>query len=143
MEYFCYLRTAQKDRRQKNCIRKTFLGKTFDGPHIPCGASVEYFPITAEDMSRVHQFGKKRDILGRVLRAGGIWCDLLLADCRVLQELESAEVHVGIFQSLEALRQWDHSKHQTALNQHLKSEETLSWKRTLHVSRPSKVNVPA
>ena len=32
---------------------------TFKGPIIPFGAVVEYYPICAKDLSRLHQFGKK------------------------------------------------------------------------------------
>ena len=32
---------------------------TFNGPAIPFGAIVEYHPISAKDISRLHQFGSK------------------------------------------------------------------------------------
>ena len=35
------------------------FGQPFKGPIIPFGSLVEYHPITAEDQSRIHQFGKK------------------------------------------------------------------------------------
>ena len=58
-------------------------GQTFDGPSSPFGTLVEFFPITAKDKSRVHQFGKKtlNDIfLGYVSRAeGGCSGDLMMA----------------------------------------------------------------
>ena len=38
---------------------KGVLGEPFKGPIIPCGSLVEYYPITAKDQSRIHQFGKK------------------------------------------------------------------------------------
>ena len=31
----------------------------FNGPIIPFGSLVEYYPISAKDQSRIHQFGKK------------------------------------------------------------------------------------
>ena len=35
------------------------FGEPFKGPIIPFGAMVEYHPISAQDLSRRHQFGKK------------------------------------------------------------------------------------
>ena len=52
------------------------FGVPFKGPIIPFGAMVECHPISAQDLSRLHQFGKKvlpGKILGYVLYAGGIW----------------------------------------------------------------------
>ena len=49
------------------------FGESFTGPVIPFGSMVEYHPISAEDLSRIHQFGKKvlRGIfLGYALYAG-------------------------------------------------------------------------
>ena len=37
---------------------KDVLGNHFKGPLIPFGALVEYYPTTAKDQSRIHQFGK-------------------------------------------------------------------------------------
>ena len=39
------------------CERR--FGIPFNGPVIPCGAIVEYHPISAEDLSRPHQSGPK------------------------------------------------------------------------------------
>ena len=35
------------------------FGKPLKGPIIPFGSLVEYYPISAQDQSRIHQFGKK------------------------------------------------------------------------------------
>ena len=35
------------------------FGKPFKGPVIPYGAMAEYRPISAKDLSRLHQFGYK------------------------------------------------------------------------------------
>ena len=35
------------------------LEKLFKEPIVPFGSLVEYYPITAKDQSRIHQFGKK------------------------------------------------------------------------------------
>ena len=50
------------------------FGQPFEGPIIPFGSLVEYYPITAKDQSRIHQFGKKvlpGLFLGYALYAGG------------------------------------------------------------------------
>ena len=51
------------------------FGVLFNGPVIPFGAMVEYHPVSAKDLSRLHQFGSK------VIWTG----DILVAD---IQELE-------------------------------------------------------
>ena len=35
------------------------FGEPFEGPIIPLGSLVEYHPVSAKDLSRLHQFGKK------------------------------------------------------------------------------------
>ena len=49
------------------------FGEPLQGPIIPCGAMVEYRPISTRDQSRLHQFGKKvlpGTFLGYALIAG-------------------------------------------------------------------------
>ena len=57
---------------------------------FPFGSLVEYYPISAKDQSRIHQFGKKvlpGLFLGNALYAGGIWKgDIMVAD---IEELET------------------------------------------------------
>ena len=38
---------------------KDVLEQPFKGPIIPFGSLVEYYPISAKDQSRIHQFRKK------------------------------------------------------------------------------------
>ena len=48
----------------------------FNGPTILFGAVVEYHPISAKDLSRLHQFGAKvlpGIFLGYAVHAEGIW----------------------------------------------------------------------
>ena len=63
------------------------------GTTIPLGATVEYYPISARDQSRLHQFAKKvlpGIFLGYALIAGGIWQgDTWVAD---VQEVEKIDV---------------------------------------------------
>ena len=57
---------------------------------------VEYHPIFAEDLSRLHQFGPKvlpGIFFGYVLYAGGIWKgDIMVADIEELDEIDASEV---------------------------------------------------
>ena len=101
---------------------------------------VEYFSIAAEDKSKTHQFGQKRqerDALGHILRARGIWSgDFLLADCIEWQELEVTEVHAERFKRFDVLVNISHTKFPVPIwtikntrqssMKHLKSEETLN-----------------
>ena len=49
---------AQRARQDGRWQDKRY-GQKLDGPSIPPKTLVEYIPITAEDTSRLHQFGKK------------------------------------------------------------------------------------
>ena len=73
------------------------LGNLVKGPIIPSGSLVEYYPISAKDQSRIHQFGKKvlpGLFLGDALCAGGIWKgDILVADIEELETMDASEIH--------------------------------------------------
>ena len=73
------------------------FGKPFRGPIIPFRSLVEYYPITAKDQSRIHQFGKKvlpGLFLGYALYAGGIWKgDMLVADIEELETMDASEIY--------------------------------------------------
>ena len=73
------------------------FGEPFRGPTIPFGSMVEYYPISAKDQSRIHQFGKKvlpRIFLGYALIAGGIWTgDILIADLEELEKMDASEIY--------------------------------------------------
>ena len=79
----------------EDSIQKTF-GEPFNGPIIPFGSLVEYYPIYAKDQSRIHQFGKKvlpGLFLGYALYAGGIWKgDMLVADVEELETMDASEI---------------------------------------------------
>ena len=61
------------------------------------GSLVEYYPITAKDQSRIHQFGKKVFpglFLGYALYVGGIWKgDVLIADLEELETMDASEIY--------------------------------------------------
>ena len=76
---------------------KDVLGSHFEGPIIPFGSLVEYYPLTVKDQSRIHQFGKKvlsGLFLGYALYAGGIWKgDVLIADLEELETMDASEIY--------------------------------------------------
>ena len=59
IECHCYLRNVKDQLSDGKTPYKRRFGIQFNGPVIPFGAMVEYHPISAKDLSRVHQFGKK------------------------------------------------------------------------------------
>ena len=59
MEYHCYLRNIQDLLSDRKTPYERRFGIPFKGPVIPLGAMVEYHPISAKDLSRLHQFGPK------------------------------------------------------------------------------------
>ena len=58
---------------------------------------VEHHPISAEDLSRLHQFSSKvlpGKIFGHALHAGRIWKgDILVADVVELEKMDASEIH--------------------------------------------------
>ena len=84
MECHCYLRNIQDLLSDGKTPYERRFGKPFNGPIFPFGAMVEYHPISAKDLSRLHQFGPTvlpGFFLGYVLSAGGIWKgDIMVAD---------------------------------------------------------------
>ena len=59
MECYCYLRNIQDllSDGKTHYVRR--FGIPFYGRVVPFGAVVEYHPISAKDLSRIHQFGPK------------------------------------------------------------------------------------
>ena len=75
MECYSYLRNIQDFLFDWKTPYERRFGEPCKGPIIPFGSLVEYHPITANDQSRIHQFGKKvlpGLFLGYALYAGGI-----------------------------------------------------------------------
>ena len=72
-------------------------GNHAKGPIVPFGSLVEYYPKTAKDQSRIHQFGKKvlpGLFLGYALYAGRIWKgDVLIADLEELETMDASEIY--------------------------------------------------
>ena len=67
------------------------FGMPFNGPVIPFGATIEYLPISAKDISRLHQFGPKvlpGFFLGYAIYAGGIWKgNIMVEDSEELEKI--------------------------------------------------------
>ena len=87
------------------CERR--FGKPSKGPIIPFGSLVEYYPISAKDQSRIHQFGKKVLpvlFLGYALYAGGIWNgDIMVADVEELETMDASEIYAKRLNAKEVI----------------------------------------
>ena len=68
---------------------------------------VEYHPISAQDLSRLHQFGPKvlpGIFLGYVLHADGIWKgDIMVADIEELEQMYASEIYAKRLNAKEVL----------------------------------------
>ena len=97
MECHTYLQNVQDLFSDGKPPYERRFGQPFKGPIIPLGSLVEYYPITAKDQSRIHQFGKKvlpGLFLGYALYAGGIWKgDVLVADLEELETMDASEIY--------------------------------------------------
>ena len=91
-ECYTYLRNIQDLLSDGKTPSDRRFGK---GPIIPFGSLVEYYPISAKDQSRIHQFGKKvlpGLFLGYALYAGGIWKgDVLVADLEEFKTINTSK----------------------------------------------------
>ena len=58
MERYCDRRNVQDLLADGKTPYEKRSGEPLKGPVIPFGATVEYYPISARDQSRLHQFGK-------------------------------------------------------------------------------------
>ena len=73
MECYTYLRNVTDLLSDGKTPHERRFGQPFKGPIIPFGSLLEYYPKTAKDQSRIHQFGKKVSLglfLGYALYAG-------------------------------------------------------------------------
>ena len=86
---------------------KEDLGNHSKDQSFPFGAMVEYYPISARDQARIHQFGDKvlpGIFLGYALIAGGIWeGDILIADIEELENLDASEIYPQRLNAKEVL----------------------------------------
>ena len=107
IECYCYLRNIQDflSDGETPCERR--FGVQFKGLVIPFGAMVEYHPISAKDLSRLHQFGPKvlpGFFLGYALHEEGIWKgDSLVADIEELDQMDASEIYAKRLNAKEVL----------------------------------------
>ena len=59
MEFYCYLQNIQYLLYDGKTPCERRFGERFRGPMIPFGSMIESLSISAKDLSRPHQFGKK------------------------------------------------------------------------------------
>ena len=100
LECCYYLRNVHGKMADGKTAFEKRHGQKFDGPSIPPRTLVEYIAITAEDTSRLHQFGKKTlkgTILGYVLRVVRRWVRRLDDDrpWRFAKKWDATEIHVN------------------------------------------------
>ena len=98
MKCCTYLRNVQDLFSDGKTPHERRFGKPCKGPIIPFGSLVEYYPISAKDQSRIHQFGRKvlsGLFLGYALYAEGIWNgDILVADIEELETMDASEIYL-------------------------------------------------
>ena len=96
MECYCYLRNIHDLLSDGKIPYERRFRLPFNGPVIPFGAMVEYHPISAKDLSRLHHFGPQvlpGIFLGYASHAGRIWKrDMLVADIEELEQMEASEL---------------------------------------------------
>ena len=107
MECYCYLRNIQDLLCDGKTRYKRRFGGPFNEPIIPLGAIVEYHPISAKDLSRLHQLGPKVlpvKFLGYVLSAVRIWKgDILVANIEKFEKVDASEIHATRLNAKEVL----------------------------------------
>ena len=76
MKCYCYMRNVQDLLSDGITPYERRCGEPFNGPIIPFGAMVAYHPMSAKNLSRLHQSGKKvlpGIFIGYALQAGQMW----------------------------------------------------------------------
>ena len=59
MECYRYRRNVHDLLSGRKAPNESRFGEPFKGPLIPFGSLIEYYPISANDQSRIHQFREK------------------------------------------------------------------------------------
>ena len=107
MECYTYLRNIQDLLSDGKTPYERRCGMPFNGPIIPFGATVDCYPVSAKDQSRLQQFGKKvlpGIFLGYALPAGCIWNrDIMVADIEEMEEMDASELHARRLNAKEVL----------------------------------------
>ena len=107
MECYCYLRNIQDLLSDGKTPCERLVAIPFDGPVIFFGATVEYHPVSAKDLSKLHPFNPKvlpGMFLGHALHAEGVWeGDILVADIEELEQMDASEIHARRLNAKEVL----------------------------------------
>ena len=108
MECYCYLRNISRSLVCGKTPYERRFGIPFNGPAVkPFGAMVECHPVSAKDLSKLHQFGPKvlpGIFLGYALNAGGIWKgDIPVAIIEELEQVDASEIHARRLNAEEVL----------------------------------------
>ena len=107
VDCFSFLRNVQDLLSDGKTPQERRFGEPFNGPIFPFGSLVEYYPFSAKDQSRIHQFGKKVSpglFLGYALYAGGIWKgDILVADVEELETMDASEIYSNRLNAKEVI----------------------------------------
>ena len=97
VECYCYLRNIQDFLADGKIPFERRFGEPFEGPVIPVGSMIEYYPISSRDQCRLHHFDKRVlfvTFIRYALIAAGIWKgDILVADIEELENLDASEIH--------------------------------------------------
>ena len=102
--------TSTPHRSETNGIAERAVRRIEEGTFavlLQSGSMVEYHPIFAKDLSRLHQFDNKvlpGIFLGYVFHAGGILeRDIVVADIEELEETDASEIHAKRLNAKEVL----------------------------------------
>ena len=153
MECRCSLRNIQDLLSDGKTPHVRRFGEPFNGPVIPLGAMVENHTVSARDLPRLHQCGRKvlsGIFLGYVLSARGIWKrDISVADIEELEQMDASEIHAKRLNAKEVLTPMNGEKltfpvadgtvkifgRTASANIHLKSRSSGTRRRTRNSSR--------
>ena len=99
MECYCYLRNIQDLLSDGKTPHERQFGERFKGPITPFGSMIEYHPVSAKDLSSLHQFGNKvlpEIFLGHVLYAGEFGKETFWSQTfEELERMDAPEIHAG------------------------------------------------
>ena len=118
-ECYCNLRSVQDLPADGQTPHERRFNLPFEGPIIPFGEEVKFFPISSKDQGRVDQFAEPerhwyqtprpsddveacRGIMGCALNADGSWtCGQLTVDTEDVKTMPPSEIHVKRLKSKE------------------------------------------
>ena len=97
MECYCCLRNVQDLVSGGKTPYERRFGEPFKGPKIPFGSMIEDHPISAKDMSGLHQLGKKVYLEYSsdmpCTRGESAKRRILVSDIEELERMDASEIH--------------------------------------------------